>query len=122
MFATASGWAPSFTLVITPMVRLHFLETLSDKTVRARLRREIETTSDWENWYRHVGKNWDNVLVASVGPGLDKRYEAKSIAEIAKMRNEDEWGTFFDLAQADNVNVNPKSMDEEQKRMALRTE
>jgi N-acyl-D-amino-acid deacylase len=99
-----------------------FLETLSDRNVRAILRREIETTSDWENWYRHVGRNWDNVLVASVGPGLDKRYEAKSIAEIAKMRNEDAWDTFFDLAQAGNVNVNPKSMDEEQKRMALRTE
>jgi N-acyl-D-amino-acid deacylase len=99
-----------------------FLTSLSGKTVRATLRHEIETTSDWENWYRHVGQNWDNVLVASVGPGLDKRYEAKSIAEIAKMRNEDEWDTFFDLAQANSVNVNPKSMDEEQKRMALRTE
>ncbi len=99
-----------------------FLKTLSDKAVRATLRREIETTSNWENWYRHVGRKWDNVLVASVGPGLDKHYEGKSIAEIAKMRNEDEWNTFFDLAQTGDVNVNPKSMDEEQKRMALRTE
>jgi hypothetical protein len=32
------------------------------------------------------------------------------------MRNEDEWDTFFDLAQTGNVSVNPKSMDEEQKR------
>src|SRR6516162_5554664 len=71
--------------------------------------------------YRHVGRTWDNVLVASVGPPLDKRYEGKSIAEIAKMRNEDEWDTFFDLAQTGSVSVNPKSMDEEQKRVALRT-
>ncbi len=99
-----------------------FLKTLSDQTVRANLRREIENTSDWENWYRHVGKNWDNVLVASVGQGLDKRYEGKSIAEIAKLRNQNDWDAFFDLAQAGSVNVNPKSMNEDQKHMALRTE
>jgi N-acyl-D-amino-acid deacylase len=98
-----------------------FLKTLSERTLRNRLRQEIETTSDWENWYRHVGRNWDNVLVASVMPPLDKRYEGKSIAEIAKMRNEDEWDTFFNLAQTGGVSVNPKSMDEEQKRVALRT-
>jgi hypothetical protein len=28
---------------------------------------------------------------------------------------------FFDLAQTGNVSVNPKSKDEEQKRLALRT-
>ena len=99
-----------------------FLKTLGDPQVRAELRSEVETTSDWENWYRHVGKNWDNVLVASVGPPLDKRYEGKSIAEIAKMRGEDGWTTFFELVRAGNVNVNPKSMDEEQKRLALRAE
>ncbi|MGI8991899.1 MAG: N-acyl-D-amino-acid deacylase family protein [Bryobacteraceae bacterium] len=101
-----------------------FLKTLSDAKVRAKLRREIETTSNWENWYRHVGKNWDNVLVASVAsvaPGIDKSYEGKSIAQIAAMRKEDEWNTFFDLVQSGEVNVNPKSMNEEQKRIALRT-
>jgi N-acyl-D-aspartate/D-glutamate deacylase len=99
-----------------------FLKTLSDPGVRASLRAEVETRSDWENWYRHVGKNWDNVLVASVGPGIDKHYEGKSIAEIAKIRNEDEWNTFFDLVATGRIDVNPKSMDEAQKRLALRTE
>jgi N-acyl-D-aspartate/D-glutamate deacylase len=42
-----------------------FLKTLSDPKVRSALRKEIETTADWENWYRHVGKNWDNILVAA---------------------------------------------------------
>ena len=98
-----------------------FLKTLSDPTVRAALRHEIETTSDWENWYRHVGKNWDNVLVVEVGASLDKKYEGKSIAEIAKLRGSDDWSTFFDLVQTDSVDVNPKSMNEEQKYLALRT-
>jgi N-acyl-D-aspartate/D-glutamate deacylase len=99
-----------------------FLDTLSSPQVRAALRQEIETTSNWENWYRHVGRNWDNVLVASVDGAVDRRYEGKSIAEIAKMRRQPEWDTFFDLVKTGEINVNPKSMDEEQKRLALRTE
>ena len=68
-----------------------------------------------------MGKNWDNVLVVEVGGSLDKKYEGKSIAEIAKMRGSDDWSTFFDLVQTDSVDVNPKSMNEEQKYLALRT-
>ena len=99
-----------------------FLKTLARPEVRASLRQEIESTSDWENWYRHVGSDWNNILVASVGAGLDKSYEAKSIAEIAKLRGADEWSAFFDLAATDSVSVNPKSMNEEQKNLAFRTE
>ena len=50
-----------------------FLPTLSDPKVRADLRKEIETTTNWENWYHHVGKNWDNVLVVQVPAKVDKR-------------------------------------------------
>jgi N-acyl-D-amino-acid deacylase len=99
-----------------------FLKTLGDAKVRAELRREIEGTPDWENWYRHVGSNWDNVLVAHVPAGGDKRFEGKSIAEIAKMSGKDAWSMFFDLVQSGEVSVNPKSMNEEQKHLALRAE
>jgi N-acyl-D-aspartate/D-glutamate deacylase len=98
-----------------------FLKTLGDPNVRAALRKEIEETSDWENWYRHVGRDWDNILVASVGKGLSKSFEGKSVAEIAKLWSKDEWTTFFDLVAAESVSVNPKSMNEEQKHLALRT-
>ncbi|MGH9743973.1 MAG: N-acyl-D-amino-acid deacylase family protein [Candidatus Acidiferrum sp.] len=97
-----------------------FLATLSDPKVRTELRKEIETTSDWENWYRHVGKNWDNVLVVQVPAKMDKRYEGKSIQEIAALRKADVWTTFFDLVQQGPVDVDPKSMDENQKNEALR--
>jgi N-acyl-D-amino-acid deacylase len=99
-----------------------FLKTLGEPKVRQEVRREIETTSDWENWYRHVGSNWDNVLVAQMPAGGDKRFEGKSIAEIAKMRRKDDWNTFFDLVESGEVSVNPKSMNEEQKHLALRSE
>jgi N-acyl-D-amino-acid deacylase len=97
-----------------------FLATLSDPKVRADLRREIETTTIWENWYHHVGKNWDNVLVVQVPAKVDKRYEGKSVEEIAALRNADVWSTFFYLVQQGGVDVDPKSMNEEQKQQALR--
>jgi N-acyl-D-aspartate/D-glutamate deacylase len=95
-----------------------FLKTLGDRQVRESLRREVESTSDWENWYRHVGRNWDNVLVAQA---KEKSFEGKSIAQIAKLRGTDDWTTFFDLVQQGETSVNPKSMDEAQKHLALRT-
>ena len=99
-----------------------FLATLSDAAVRRALRREVETTSDWENWYRHVGQDWNNVLVARVSDDIDKGYEGKSLPEIARLRNSDNWTTFFDLVAAGGMSVNPKSMNEEQKHQALRAE
>lgn len=96
------------------------LDSLKDPKVRAALRREIESTSDWENWYRHAGNNWDNVLVAEMAS--HREYEGKSIAQIAALRRADPWTTFFDLVGMGPVTVNPLSMDENQKRLALRAE
>ncbi len=98
-----------------------FLETLKDPAVRKKLRAEVESTSDWENWYRHVGRNWDNVLVAQLPGKEDKALEGKSVAGIARVWGKDEWDAFFDLV-IKGANVNPKSMNEEQKHLALRTE
>ena len=99
-----------------------FLETLSDPSVRAELRREVETTSDWENWYRHVGMDWEKVLIVSAPDEVDERVVNLSIAEAAEVLGTESWATFFDLVQAGGVSVNPESMNEEQKRQALRAE
>lgn len=97
-----------------------FLPTLSDPSVRAALREEVETTSDWENWYRHVGMNWDNVLIVSGSSDVDRDVIGRSVAEAAEIMGTDPWDAFFDLVQAGGVSVNPKSMNEEQKWEALR--
>jgi N-acyl-D-aspartate/D-glutamate deacylase len=99
-----------------------FLETLSDPGVRAELRREVETTSDWENWYRHVGMDWDNVLIVSASDAVDPRVINQSVAGAAEVLGTDPWNAFFDLVQAGGVSVNPQSMNEEQKWQALRAE
>jgi N-acyl-D-aspartate/D-glutamate deacylase len=79
----------------------------------------METTGDWENWFRHVGKNWDNVLIASTGPRGDPTLNGLSIGEAAARRNVRPWDLFFDLVQESDAFVCPRSMDEEQKRLAL---
>ena len=38
------------------------------------------------------------------------------------MSGKDVWNAFFDLVQSGEVSVNPKSMNEEQKQLALRSE
>lgn len=97
-----------------------FLRTLSDPRVRTAVRREMETTSDWENWYRHVGMDWNKVLIVTAGPDGDRSIAGLSVAEAACQRGEDAWETFFTLVQNGGVGVAPESMDEEQKVLALR--
>jgi len=97
-----------------------FLSTLSDPSVRRSLRREIETTGDWENWYRHVGFDWNNVLISGVGRDGDTTLVGLSIQQVADRQGRDVWGTFFDLVQTGRISVNPLSMNEEQKHEAMR--
>ena len=96
-----------------------FLATLSDTELRSRLKEEVETTSDWENWYRHVGMDWNNVLIVSAP---DPNVINLSIAGAAEVLGTDVWSAFFDLVQNGGVSVNPKSMNEEQKWQALRAD
>ncbi|MBI3983459.1 MAG: D-aminoacylase [Gemmatimonadetes bacterium] len=97
-----------------------FLATLSDPAVRARLRTEVETTSDWENWYRHVGRNWDNVLITAARAEEDRPLVGRSVREAARALGRSEWDAFFDLVQRGGVSVAPQSMNEEQKQQAMR--
>ncbi len=97
-----------------------FLATLGDPAVRAELRREVETTSDWENWYRHVGMDWNNVLIVSAPEAMDPGVIGRSVAAAAELLGTDPWSAFFDLVATGRVSVNPLSMNEDQKWQALR--
>ena len=97
-----------------------FLATLGDADLRARLREEVETDPDWENWYQHVGMDWNNVLIVSAPGSVDPGVVNRSVAEAADVLGTDPWNAFFDLVQAGGVSVNPLSMNEEQKWAAFR--
>jgi N-acyl-D-amino-acid deacylase len=96
-----------------------FLASLEDPRVRASLREELETTSDWENWYRHVGFDWDRVLITGARRYEDPEIAGLSVAEAAERAGKDVWDMFFELA-ASGVSTAPESMNEEQKHQALR--
>lgn len=98
-----------------------FLPKLSDPAVRKSVRAEMESPAQgWENWYRHVGSDWDKLLITGAGNWTKpKAIAGKSIAAAARDAGRDAWEMFFDLVQAGEVGVAPQSMDESQKRLAL---
>ena len=97
-----------------------FVKTLSSKDVRAALRREIETDGAWENWYHHVGRDWNKVLITAVGPTTDRAIVGMSVQQAAAHLKKDVWDAVFDLVTAGGVVVAQESMNEDQKRQALR--
>ncbi len=96
-----------------------FVATLDDPDIRRALQQELEKTSDWENWYRHVGQDWGNVLIDRVGSRSEPECVGESVLQVAKRRGIDTWQAFFDLIQERGVHVVPKSQDDDQKRQAL---
>ena len=94
---------------------------LNDPEVRAEIRREMETTEGWENWYRHAGKDWNRIIIGQSG---DKRYIAlngQSLADIAKASGEDPWETFFNLVQSGAFAL-PETMTDANKILAMQQE
>jgi N-acyl-D-amino-acid deacylase len=98
-----------------------FLAGLDDAALRSEIRREMETTAGWENWFRHVGHDWNKIVI---GQTSDRRYAdlaGQSVAEMARQRGEEEWDTFFSLVRSGAAAM-PESMSEANKLEALREE
>ncbi len=101
--------------------REKLIRRLDDETLRASIRKEIETTGGWENWYRHVGNDWSRVVIGQTG---DPRYSdltGQTVAEMASARNEDPWDTFFNLVRSGAFAL-PQSMTDANKILALQQE
>lgn len=72
-------------------------ERLKDPATRARLKNEIKTESPgWWNIVEASG-GWDKVIVVSIANAENKRFENKSVAQIAKEWNKDPADAAFDL-------------------------
>ena len=52
------------------------------------VKKDIRERTDWENWSASIG--WENIIASSVESEANKKYEGKSIAEIASMRKLDD--------------------------------
>ncbi|MCA9069918.1 MAG: serine hydrolase, partial [Planctomycetaceae bacterium] len=94
---------------------------LDDPELRAEIRKEIETTGGWENWFRHVGHDWDRVVIGQTNTKKYADYNGQSVAAIAKATKEDPWDVFFELVQSGAFAL-PQSMTEANKILAMQQE
>ena len=72
------------------------LTRLADPAQRARIHKEVETTTDgWENLL--MGATFEGVQVASVPADYDQAVVGKRLSEIAAARKADRWDVLFDV-------------------------
>ena len=79
------------------------LERLRDPNVRSRIKTEMATDhSDWENLYFDCGGGAGVLLAGVENPQL-KKYNGKTVAEMAKAENKEELDALFDFVLKDNA-------------------
>lgn len=98
--------------------RAQLLARLDDPELRAQIRREMETTGGWENWYRHVGNDWGRVVIGQTSHPGYRAQVGSTVAEMARTNQEDVWETFFQLVRAGAFAL-PESMTDANKIMAM---
>jgi dihydroorotase/N-acyl-D-amino-acid deacylase len=97
------------------------LARLSDRTKRERVKADMaRAATDWENQYLGAG-GAEGVLVSTVLDPALKRYEGRTIAEIAHEQKKDPRDALIDLVLADRANASCilSIMDEKDVRAAL---
>lgn len=94
---------------------------LDNAELRAEIRKEIETTAGWENWYRHAGKDWNRVIIGQSNVPEYEELDGQSVAAIAKAKGEDPWDTFFTLVKAGAFAL-PETMTDANKILAMQQE
>ncbi|WP_197442149.1 serine hydrolase [Thalassoglobus polymorphus] len=94
---------------------------LDDPELRAEIRKEMESTDGWENWFRHSGHDWNRIVIGQSSDPEYAKYQGNSVAEIAKIKGEDPWETFFNLAKSGAFAL-PQTMSEANKILAMQQE
>jgi N-acyl-D-amino-acid deacylase len=87
------------------------IRKLDDPAARAEIRREMESVGGWENWYRHVGADWDRVVVGGIKSPPYSAHNGKSLAQIARAVGQDPWPAFFEIAKQ-GASAMPQSLSE----------
>jgi len=95
---------------------------LADPAMRARIRKEMEEETGWENWYVHAGRDWDRIILGAIAHPEYAKYGGLSIKAIAERTRKDPWDVFFAIAGAGNASAMPQSMSEANKIKAMREE
>ncbi|WP_182870030.1 serine hydrolase [Rhodopirellula sp. JC639] len=94
---------------------------LDDPALREEIKREMESTDGWENWFRHAGKDWNRIVVGRSNDARYSKYDGMSVEEMARASDEDPWDTFFNLVRQGAFAL-PETMTEANKILAMRQE
>ena len=94
---------------------------LDDADLRAEIRKEMETTSGWENWFRHASHDWNRIIIGRSNIPEYKELDGQSVAAIATAMNEDPWDTFFKLVKSGAFAL-PETMTDANKILAMQQE
>ena len=92
---------------------------LDDPKLRAQIRNEMENQTGWENWYRHIGKDWSKVIIGRTDNERYARLSGQSLAAMAAAQKEDPWETFFNLVRSGAFAL-PQTMTDANKIRLLR--
>ncbi|MCA9049847.1 MAG: serine hydrolase, partial [Planctomycetaceae bacterium] len=93
-------------------------ERLDNSEVRAEIRREMESTDGWENWFRHAGSDWNRIVIGRTNEPPYDGLDGQTVAAIAAEKQEDPWDTFFRLVQAGAFAL-PETMTDANKILAM---
>ena len=99
--------------------REKFFERVKDLAVQGDIRREMETGNSYENWFHHVGQDWDRVVVGRIRAEAYASFNGKSIGAIARATSKDPWNVFWDLLGNGNAFAMPQSMSDANKIKAM---
>jgi len=91
---------------------------LDDPELRAEIRKEMESTDGWENWFRHSSHDWNRIVVGRSNNSKYEGLDGRSVAAIAKARGEDPWNTFFNLVRSGAFAL-PETMTDANKILAM---
>src|SRR6195256_3919397 len=79
------------------------IERLKDPTIRARIRKDMETPSkDWDNEWDEISGPQD-VMISVVQNPVLKKFQGKRLTEVAKILNKDPMDALFDLLIEDKA-------------------
>ncbi|MDA1165362.1 MAG: serine hydrolase [Planctomycetota bacterium] len=91
---------------------------LDDADLRAEIRKEIESTDGWENWFRHASHDWNRIIIGRSNNPKYEGLDGQSVAGIAKAKDEDPWDTFFNLVRTGAFAL-PETMTDANKILAM---
>ena len=95
---------------------------LGDPAMRARIRKEMEEESGWENWFAHAGRDWDRIVLGGIGHPQYAKYGGSTVKAIAEREAKDPWDVFFTIAESGGAFTMPQTMSEANKIKAMREE